>query len=232
MEAKKLSKEKLEEVKKAISQANAKRAEEKKQKQLLEKRIQEITEFGVRIDNRYFASDLKFAVEHGISLPLRNIQAVLTALAENKISATPETIKMLLFTRSLGLDLGHCFAQLDDCVAGGVIPEEMLKYRISKDSRKILSGVVVAAVLDKKISEDLFEFLLQGKKITFVSPSDYSPVVKACLSGQLSLFILEYLIDNNACFTGEDWMTMYESGIDFLVQAYLREFYPEIEVDF
>lgn len=232
MEAKKLSKEKLEEVKKAISQANAKRAEEKKQKQLLEKRIQEITEFGVRIDAEHLTDDLKFAVEHDLSLPLRNIKAVFAALAQKTVSVTFETVEMLLFTRSLGGDLGHCFAQIADCVASGVIPEGMVKHKISKEPRKINSSVVVAVVLDKKISEDLFEFLLQGKKITFVTPSDYSPVVKACIEGKLSLRVLDYLIANKSSFSVEDWKMMYESGIDFLVQAYLEEFYPEIEVDF
>lgn len=232
MEAKKLSKEKLEQIRKAISQVDTKRAEEEKQKKILEDRIQEITEFGVRIDDRYFASDLEFARQYGVSLPLRNVQALFRALAENKISAAYEIIEMLLFTRSFGVDWGHCFAQIADCVARGVIPEEMLKHRISRDSRKIDSDVVVAAVLEKKISEDLFVYMLGCRRIIFVIPGDYSPLVKACIEGKLSLRVLDYLIANKSSFCIEDWKMMYESGIDFLVRAYLAEFYPEVKVDF
>ena len=88
--------------------------------------------------------------------------------------------------------------------------------------------LMVMGIISRKLPENLIYKIVDSGY--YLSDNADSMLIRETISGRLPEKVLRYMLEKKYTFSNINWEAMFESGIDFMVDAYIKEFYPDVKI--
>ncbi len=88
--------------------------------------------------------------------------------------------------------------------------------------------LIAIGIVNHKLPENLIYTIIDSG-YCLAEDADFI-LIRETISGRLPEKVIRYMLEKKYEFSAPGWEAIFESGIDFMVDAYIKEFYPDVKI--